>query len=105
MVQEVESLDQLIKIINEAGSKAIIIDFFATWCGPCKTISPKVAELGGQNPTIIVLKVDVDKVPDVAEKYDISAMPTFKVIKDGQVVDTMVGGDPERLVALFDKHK
>lgn len=105
MVKEVENLGDLIKIIDEAGSKTIIIDFFAEWCGPCKAISPKVAELANSHPNIIVLKVDVDKAADIGEKYDITAMPTFKVIKNKQVVDTVIGGNPDRVVDLFNKHK
>jgi thioredoxin 1 len=105
MVKEVESLAELEKAFTEAGSKAVLVDFHATWCGPCKTIAPILSKLADETPSMVVLKVDVDKAPDIAEKYDIQAMPTFKVFKNGQEVETAVGGNPSNIEALFKKYK
>jgi len=101
----VENLDELKKAFAEAGSKAVLVDFYATWCGPCKTIAPRLKQLAEETPTMVVLKVDVDKAADIAEEYDIQAMPTFKVFKNGQEVDMAVGGDPSKIEALFIKYK
>jgi len=77
----------------------VIIDFTATWCGPCKMIGPIFHELESNEAfsKIKFLSVDVDVAPDVASKYDVSAMPTFVVLKDGEVIERFSGANPERL--------
>ena len=73
------------EIMKGAGDKAIIVDFTASWCGPCQFIGPKFAELAEQNSgsdKVIFLKVDVDECEETAAKCGISAMPTFKVFKN-----------------------
>jgi thioredoxin 1 len=74
-----------------------IVDFYATWCGPCKFIAPKVVEFSKQYPNATYLKVDVDKLSDLAQEYGIRAMPTFMIFKDGEKVDEIVGADPTKL--------
>ena len=66
--------------------KLVVIDFFATWCGPCKMISPKIEAMAGEMSNVVFLKVDVDEAEDVAQEYNISAMPTFVFLKNGQKV-------------------
>ena len=66
--------------------KLVVIDFFATWCGPCKMISPKIEAMAGEMSNVVFLKVDVDEAEDVAQEYNISAMPTFIFLKNGQKV-------------------
>lgn len=105
MVKEVGSLAELQQAFAEAGSKAVLVDFYATWCGPCKAIAPMLQQLAENTPSMVVLKVDVDKAEDIAQKYDIQAMPTFKVFKNGQEVDMAVGGNPANVEALFNKYK
>ncbi|ODO07335.1 thioredoxin [Cryptococcus wingfieldii CBS 7118] len=81
------------------GSDAVVIDFWATWCGPCRVISPifESLEARGHHPGVKFHKVDVDEQPEIAEDVGIRAMPTFIAFKDGQKVDELVGADPERL--------
>lgn len=74
------------KRIEEAGGKLVVIDFHATWCGPCKVIGPKFEELAAIHDSVVFVKVDVDECEDIATEYDISSMPTFKFVKNGQVV-------------------
>jgi thioredoxin 1 len=105
MVKEVGSLAELEKAFKEAGSKAVLVDFYATWCGPCKAIAPLLQQLSEKTPSMVVLKVDVDKAEDIAQKYDIQAMPTFKIFKNGEEVETAVGGNPATIEALFTKYK
>ena len=66
--------------------KLVVIDFFATWCGPCKMISPKIEAMAGEMSNVVFIKVDVDEAEDVAQEYNISAMPTFVFLKNGQKV-------------------
>ena len=101
MVKQIKSLEELDEEFKNAGSKAVLVDFFATWCGPCKMIAPKL-EMWSKNYTnVIVVKVDVDEAEDVAAKYEISAMPTFKVFKNGQQVENLLGANEEKVEQFF----
>ncbi|ORY77557.1 thioredoxin-like protein [Leucosporidium creatinivorum] len=90
---------------SKAAGKTVAVDFHATWCGPCKTIAPIYANLAKQYPQVTFLRVDVDKVQPVAQKYKVAAMPTFLAIKGEQgVVDTLKGADPQGLTNLIARH-
>nr|CAB3264381.1 thioredoxin-2 [Phallusia mammillata] len=95
-VKPVTCLSDLDSALSEAGSKLVVVDFFATWCGPCKVIGPKLEELSN-TLDFVALKVDVDNAEDVAGKYEIKAMPTFIFFKNGQKVGEMVGANAEKL--------
>lgn len=84
---------------------AIVVDFSATWCGPCRMISPEFEKLSLEYPTIVFLKVDVDEVESVAAACGISAMPTFQVFKAGKKVDELIGASKDKLKALVEKYK
>lgn len=86
-----------------AAPGVMIIDCFATWCGPCKVIAPKVVEYSHKYKDARFYKVDVDEVPDVAQELGIRAMPTFKIFKDGELVDDVVGMNPPALEAAVVK--
>ncbi|CAK9206297.1 unnamed protein product [Sphagnum troendelagicum] len=85
--------------IDEAQStgKVVVVDFTATWCGPCRLMSPIFTELSKKYPSLIFLKVDVDEVPDVTSEWEIRAMPTFLFIKDGKQIDKIVGANKDEL--------
>ena len=87
MVKVIESVDE---IPQEGG---VVIDFFATWCGPCKVIAPKFQEFSKLFPAIAFLKVDVDESAELAEKFDIRAMPTFVFLRDGMQIHKIEGAD------------
>ena len=79
-----------------------LIDFTASWCGPCKMISPEFERLDGEYPNVHCFKVDVDDNDAAAAHAKIQAMPTFKLYKNGQVVKEMVGASKDKLKELFD---
>jgi thioredoxin 1 len=77
-------------------SKApVLVDFYATWCGPCKMISPMLDELAQTYAgKVRFCKVDIDQAPDVASKYAVSGVPTLVVFKGGEEIDRKVGAVP-----------
>ncbi len=82
-----ESFD---KIIHQPG-KTVLVDFWATWCGPCRMIAPVVEAVAEERPDITVCKVDVDEERELAMEYGISSIPTLLVFKDGQIANKSVG--------------
>ena len=72
-----------------------VVDFFATWCGPCKMLAPVFEELSGEMEGSKFFKVDVDQALDVARKFAITTVPTMIIFKDGQPVDKMIGFLPK----------
>ncbi|KAL1520922.1 hypothetical protein AB1Y20_022482 [Prymnesium parvum] len=77
--------------LKEAGDKLVVVDFTATWCGPCQRIAPTFAQLAEETPAAYFCKVDVDENEEIASEYAISAMPTFKFIKNCKEVGEVVG--------------
>ncbi|KAG9047611.1 hypothetical protein FS837_001869 [Tulasnella sp. UAMH 9824] len=82
----------------------VVIDFHATWCGPCHAIAPTYSQLADEFKTVTFTKVDVDKLQSIAKKYKVSAMPTFVVIKDKQEAEQLRGADQRALRALVKKY-
>jgi thioredoxin 1 len=73
--------------------KIIVVDFTATWCGPCRLMAPVFSDLSKKYDILIFLKVDVDEVQEVTTEWEIRAMPTFLFIKDGKQIDKIVGAN------------
>ena len=71
--------------------KVVLVDFYATWCGPCKKLSPILEEVATEHDEIKLIKVDVDQNPNLSQQFSITAMPTLVVIKNGEEVDRSVG--------------
>eukprot|EP00531_Pseudo-nitzschia_arenysensis_P013563 CAMPEP_0116140398 /NCGR_PEP_ID=MMETSP0329-20121206/13822_1 /TAXON_ID=697910 /ORGANISM="Pseudo-nitzschia arenysensis, Strain B593" /LENGTH=184 /DNA_ID=CAMNT_0003635501 /DNA_START=163 /DNA_END=717 /DNA_ORIENTATION=- len=106
-LHEPETLDDVNSLVLRAGSagQLVVIDFTATWCGPCQMIAPIYKELSNTYDDVVFLKVDVDENPETAANYKVSAMPTFIFIKGGVVVERVMGADPSKLQASIDLHK
>ncbi len=71
--------------------KTVLVDFYADWCGPCKSLSPIVDEVAEENENLKVVKVNVDEAQDIALKYQVMSIPTLVVIKNGQEANRSVG--------------
>ena len=99
----------IVKISNDnfeteviKSDKAVLVDFWATWCGPCMMVAPLLEEIAAENPDIKVAKIDVDQNPQLAAQFGIMSIPTLLVFKDGQVVNKSVGALPkEQILALI----
>ncbi|GJQ13870.1 hypothetical protein GpartN1_g5661.t1 [Galdieria partita] len=104
MVRQVANLSEFDRVLKEAGSKLVVVDFFAQWCGPCHFVAPFIDNFATKYPQAVFVKVDVDQASDVASSCGISAMPTFHFYKDNKKVDELVGADPNTLENLIKKH-
>ena len=80
----------------------VLIDFWATWCGPCRMMAPIIEEIAEEKEGVLkVAKVDVDEEPELATKFGIVSIPTLVLMKGGQVVDVLVGYRPKDAVLAF----
>eukprot|EP00978_Attheya_sp_CCMP212_P000302 scaffold578_cov50-Attheya_sp.AAC.2 len=104
-VEQPSTLSEVEALILKASAeqKLVVIDFTATWCGPCQAMAPLFGQLAAEFAPqgVVFLKVDVDDNADTAAKYQVSAMPTFLFLKGGQVVDRLMGANPDRLRSMI----
>ena len=104
MVVSLASADEFdAKVIK--GSGVIVVDFWATWCGPCVNFAPKFEAMDAEMGDVTFYKLDVDKLSEVSEQQGISCMPTFKVYKEGKCVGTLEGASEAKLRDLINSHK
>lgn len=85
-----ENFDKAINISD----KVVVIDFFATWCGPCKVLAPVVEQAAEELTDVTFYKVDIDEEMELAQRYQIMSVPTLLFLKNGQVVNKSVGAIP-----------
>ncbi|KAF5402401.1 Thioredoxin-domain-containing [Paragonimus heterotremus] len=103
MVKQISIQAELDKVLKEHPG-LVVIDFFATWCGPCKEVAPQFAQFSEKYSNVCFLKIDVDQFPEATDTYKVSAMPTFVFLKGGHVVETVVGGNITKVEAAIQKH-
>ena len=101
MVKLVDS-NEFSEIVKDG---VVLVDFFATWCGPCKMISPIVEEVSNEIDNVTFIKVDVDISGDIASKHGIMSIPTIMLFKNGKLVDKQVGFvNKENLLNFINKN-
>ncbi|KAF7716476.1 Uncharacterized protein PECH_003883 [Penicillium ucsense] len=90
---KVSNIDNEVIFKALVSSGPVLVDFYATWCGPCKAVAPKIGEFSEKYEKIRFLQVDVDKMRGTAQQFNVTAMPTFVMMKDGQEVHRVRGAD------------
>lgn len=78
--------------------KPVLLDFWASWCGPCRMVSPVIDEIAGETPAVKVGKVNVDEQRELASAFNVMSIPTLVVIKDGKVVEQAMGVRPKQQI-------
>ncbi|KAJ9501241.1 thioredoxin trx1 [Exophiala xenobiotica] len=87
-------------VYQAGGDKLVVVDCFATWCGPCKVIAPELVKFSESQEfkdKVDFYKIDVDEVPDIAQELGVRAMPTFMLFKNGEKVGEVVGANKKAL--------
>lgn len=78
--------------------KPVIVDFWASWCGPCRQINPVLTSIAETHDELYVAKINIDESPEIAQQYQVLSVPTFLVFEDGQVTKTVVGAKPRTVL-------
>ncbi|XP_045150667.1 thioredoxin-like [Echinops telfairi] len=103
MVKQIHSKEDFQAALKSAGEKIVVVDFSATWCGPCKMIKPFYHSLCEKYGNVVFLKVDADDCQDVASECEVNCTPTFQFYKKGQKVGEFSGDNKEQLEATINE--
>ncbi|CAH2355341.1 thioredoxin-2 [[Candida] railenensis] len=95
MVATIASKQEFTDALTHDG--LVVVDFFATWCGPCKMIAPLLDKFSAEYSSAKFIKVDVDEFGEIAQEYEVSSMPTVIFVKGGKEIHRVIGANPAAL--------
>ncbi|XP_024974393.1 thioredoxin H2 [Cynara cardunculus var. scolymus] len=90
---------------SKQSPKLMVVDFSATWCGPCKMLEPFLRSLASKYEDVEFIKIDVDELKDVAQQFSVNAMPTLVLLKQGKEVERIIGAKKDELEKKILKHR
>ena len=93
-----ELTDDSFDIVVKHSDRPVVVDFWATWCGPCRQLAPVLESLSEEHPEVLFVKMDIDKNPKTAEKYLVQSVPTMIVFQDGIPSLQIIGAKPKRVL-------
>lgn len=102
-VHQVHENEEFGPIINTAGNKLLVVDFYADWCGPCRAIAPYFEELSNTYTDAVFVKVNTQSADKIAESFRVRGIPYFVLMRNGTMVDTLTGANKEELKAKIEK--
>jgi len=105
LVKHPNNVEEYNTVVQEAGDKLIVVDFSATWCGPCRMIAPKFAELSKKYTDVVFIHVDVDDLNKLPEVADVSGVPTFKYFKSGNKIASFSGANANKIEETINANK
>ena len=100
MIKHIESREELDALLKEGD---VLLDFFATWCGPCSMLAPVIEDMdrNGEFGDIKVVKVDVDELPEIAGRFGVQSIPTLLLFQDGKIINSALGFMPKPMLKKF----
>jgi putative thioredoxin len=102
VISDVSEQEFQAKVIERSKQVPVVVDFWAEWCGPCRTLGPAIEDaVRKRNGEIELAKVDTDRNPNIAMKYEIASIPAVKAFKDGEVVSEFIGAVPPARIEAF----
>lgn len=101
MTEQISAADWKAKVLDS--DKTVLVDFYATWCGPCKMMAPVIDEIATEKAgEVSVYKIDIDENPQIAQQYGVMSIPTFVAFKGGEPAARTLGAQPkENVLALL----
>ncbi len=91
MLKHIKTLEEF---HEEMKASRVLVDFYATWCGPCRMLSPLIEQLAEEYPELTILKIDTDEVPGAAAEYNVYSIPTLVYLENGKKIDQAAGYRP-----------
>ena len=97
MIHQLKSVQEFQYLMSEVPYQLIVLDFTASWCGPCHRIAPYFEKLSHENPNVIFYRIDIDEYPEIATQLNVSSVPNFVFICNGKVCHQFAGADTKML--------
>lgn len=98
MIVHIQNVDEYNELIAKG---EVLVDFFATWCGPCNMLAPILEQVANENPELTIAKIDVDELGALAQRYNVASIPTLLYFKDGELKNSGLGFMPKPKLLAF----